>query len=308
MRPTAIALGLLLAGLTMIAGPADAEGRTRLGYGRLVTNDLLGDGRDRWRSGSIASSRVWGPGWDGALPGTFGALLELRLGAQIIAPQDLMTPAPGDRPYAGAFSLGVHTHYRAAGAELSLGGDLVMTGPQTGIDDFQSFLHDALGGQDLGAGARTRQIGNDIHPAAVAELARPLRFGAIGTLRPFAEARAGAETLLRVGADFTLGHVGQGELLVRDPVSGQRYRTIQNDLSGYAWVLGADTAYVDSSAFLPSSRGYRLSDARNRVRAGVHWSSPAGHRAFYGLTWLDREFKGQPEGQIVGSVRLHVEF
>ena len=308
MRSFTVLASLILAALPLIASPALAEGRNKLGYGRLVTNDLIGDGHDRWRSGSVASSRVWGPEWDGALPGGFGQLLELRLGMQIIAPQDLTLPAPGDRPYAGALSVGLHTHFATYGSELAIGGDLVFTGPQTRLDDVQRFLHDALGGQKLSGQMRARQIGNDIHPVAVAELGRSLHLGDAVTLRPFAEARAGLETMARVGADLELGHLGQGALMVRDPVTGQRYRTVQNDLFGYAFVLGADTAYVDSSALLPASRGYRLSDARNRVRAGMHWKSPAGHHAFYGLTWLDREFKGQSEGQFVGSVRLHVEF
>lgn len=299
-----LALALLLMGPTAVA----AEPRVKLGYGRLITNDYIGDGHDRWRTGSVASSRIWGPEWDGALPTGFGRLLELRFNAQIIAPQDLNNPAAGDRQYAGSVAMGLHTHYAALGSEVSLGGDLVFTGPQTGLDGLQDFIHDNLGGQGVGGAARRRQIGNHVYPTAVAEMGRTLSLGGAATLRPFAEARAGVETLVRVGADLTFGGALAGELLVRDPVTGQRYRTVQNDLSDYAFVLGADTAYVHDSAYLPSSGGYRLSDARNRVRAGVHYGSRAGHRAFYGLTWLDREFKGQTEGQIVGSVRLHIEF
>jgi len=302
------AASLAFAVLLTVPATAMAEPRVKLGYGRLITNDYIGDGHDRWRTGSVASSRVWGPEWDGALPTGFGQLLELRFNAQIIAPQDLNAPAPSDRRYVGSVALGLHTHYTALGSELSLGGDLVFTGPQTGLDGLQDFIHDNFGGQGVGAAARRRQIGDDVHPTAVAELGRTISLGGAATLRPFAEARAGVETLARVGADFTFGGALADELLMRDPVTGQRYRTVQNDLPGYAFVLGADTAYVEGSAYLPSSDGYRLSDARNRVRAGVHYGARAGHRAFYGLTWLDREFKGQAESQIVGSVRLHIEF
>jgi hypothetical protein len=45
-----------------------AQGYERLGYGRIVNNDLVGDGEDRWQTGSVTTSRVWGPGWYGALP------------------------------------------------------------------------------------------------------------------------------------------------------------------------------------------------------------------------------------------------
>ncbi len=306
MRPIAAA-SLAFALVLGIAAPALSEGRAKLGYGRLVTNDYVGDGHDRWRTGSVASSRVWGPAWDGALPDDFGQLLELRFNAQILAPEDLNAPTPGDRPYAGSIALGLHTHYTALGSEISLGGDLVFVGPQTGLDGFQKAFHDNLGGQGLGAGVRRTQIRDDIRPTAVIEVGRSAQFGALN-LRPFAEARAGDETLVRVGADLTFGGALDGTMRVRETVTGHRYRTVQNDLAGYAFTFGADTAYVEDSVYLPSSRGYRLSDARNRVRAGVHYAAPSGHRAFYGLTWLDREFKGQDEGQIVGSLRLHFNF
>ncbi|WP_281968578.1 lipid A-modifier LpxR family protein [Roseovarius nanhaiticus] len=302
-----VAASLAMAFILGIAAPAASEGRVRLGYGRLVTNDFIGDGFDRWRTGAVASSRVWGPSWDGGLPKGFGQLLELRLNAQIIAPQDLNLPAAGDRPYAGSLSVGLHTHYEAMGAELSLGGDLVFVGPQTGLDGFQDFIHDNLGGQGVGGTVRRTQIGDDIRPTAVMEVGHSTGFGSLN-LRPFAEARAGDETLVRVGADLTIGTALDGGLMVRAPVSGQRYRAVNNGLAGYAFVLGADTAYVEDSVYLPESSGFRLSDARNRVRAGVHYAAPAGHRVFYGVTWLDREFKGQEEGQFVGSLRLHLEF
>lgn len=35
------------------------------GYGRLITNDIIGDGQDRWRTGSVTMSRAWGYRWDG---------------------------------------------------------------------------------------------------------------------------------------------------------------------------------------------------------------------------------------------------
>ena len=46
---------------------AAAQDRVTLGWGRLLTNDLLGDGRDRWRTGSYTLSRVRGPAWGGSL-------------------------------------------------------------------------------------------------------------------------------------------------------------------------------------------------------------------------------------------------
>lgn len=287
---------------------AEAADRSRLGYGRLLTNDFIGDGEDRWRSGSVASSWVWGPKWTGSLPDSFGALIELRLNAEIISPDNLTTPAVGDRPYAGSFALGLHSHYRSGGYEMAVGADLVAVGPSTGLDGFQDALHDLLNISPPSDAVRANQIGDGLHPTLVVEVGRTLSFGQNTRLRPFVEGRAGAETLLRAGVDLTFGQMGQGELLVRDPVTGHRYRTITRDRSGYSMVLGGDVAHVSDSVFLPSDRGFTLTDTRTRVRAGVQWQGANGAGAFYGLTWLGEEFEGQGEGQLTGSFRLHIKF
>lgn len=310
-RRLTAALGASLLSLSILAplmtGTAQAGERQQLGYGRLVTNDLIGDGRDRWRTGSVASSRVWGPEWTGDLPEGFGDLLELRLNFEAIAPEQLAAPAAGDRPYAAAISVGLHSHFQSAGTEFALGGDLVFTGPQTGIDDFQDFMHDYLGGDDINSTTRNGQIGDDINPTLVAEIGRPLSLGP-ARLRPFVEMRAGVETLARIGADLSFGRIGQGELLVRDPVTGQRYRTIRTPEPGMGFVFGGDIAYVEHSEYLPSNQGYQLTDSRARLRTGLHVQTEAGHRFFYGLTWLGKEFEAQRDEQLVGSLRINLEF
>lgn len=120
--------------------------------------------------------------------------------------------------------------------------------------------------------------------------------------------RAGVETLARIGADLSFGRIGQGELLVRDPVTGQRYRTIRTPEPGMGFVFGGDIAYVDHSEYLPSNQGYQLTDSRARLRTGLHVQTEAGHRFFYGLTWLGKEFEGQRDEQLVGSLRINLEF
>ncbi|SEQ69613.1 lipid A-modifier LpxR family protein [Thalassovita taeanensis] len=290
-----------------LVGPAGAQDRIKLGYGRMIDNDFIGDTQDRWHSGSVASSRVYGRSWDGQLPESFGEILEFRIGAEIMAPDNLVTPAAGDRPFAGALSLGLHTHYRMNQAEIAMGADMVVTGPVTGLDHFQGALHDLLGMDKASATTRANQIGNGVHPTFVMEVGRTWGLGSMARIRPFVETRVGAETLLRAGADLTFGQVGRGELLVRDPVSGQQYRTIQNNATGYSFVLGADIAKVADSIYLPDSGGYDLTDSRQRVRAGVHWQGQKSS-GFYGLTWLGEEFVGQGEGQVVGSLRLNLDF
>jgi hypothetical protein len=285
-----------------------AQERTRLGYGRLITNDFFGDGRDRWRTGSIASSRVWGPEWTGQAPAGFGRLLELRLGAEIIAPDNIRNPDPGDRAYAGALSIGVHTHFQKGQTEFAMGSDLVVVGPQTGLDDFQDWFHDAFGIRRPSDLVRDTQIGNSITPSVVFETGQSFDLGSRTTLRPFVEGRAGVETLVRAGFDLTFGELGRDELLVRDSVTGQRYRAITSDWTGYSFVLGADLAHVTASDFLPDDRGIGLSSSRERLRAGVMWQGESGLSGFYGVTYLGEEFEGQPEGQFVGSIRFRLGF
>lgn len=309
MRPLyALTTVCLLFGAITVPVHADAQDRERVGHGRLVTNDLLGDGKDRWRTGSVAASYVWSRDWQGRAPERAGDLLELRFNAEIIAPENLRRPVPGDRPLANALSLGLHTHFNAGAAEIALGGDLVATGSQTHLTDIQRTVHNLVGGTDPSAQVRRAQIGNDVFPTAVAEVGRDYRLNGPVRIRPFIEGRVGAETLLRVGADMVIGSLGDGGLMVRDPVSGQRYRTVDGEGLGLSFILGADIAHVEHSEFLPSSRGYDLTDARTRLRAGAHWQGRSGTELFYGLTWLDKEFETQRESQFVGSVRLGIKF
>jgi hypothetical protein len=293
--------------LVILPQDAFAQSRERIGYGRLITNDYLADGRDRWRSGSVSSSRVWARGWSGMLPEVPGELLELRFGAEIISPRNLVTPAPGDRPYAGLLSAGLHTHFERLGSEFALGADLVVVGPQTRLDDLQGAFHDLVGVNKASSATRAAQVGNGIYPSFVGEVGRNFDLAANARMRPFLEVRAGIETLARAGVDVTIGDVGRGGLMVRDTVSGQRYRAVAGDFQGTAFVVGGDIASVYGSNLLPSSSGVEARNARSRLRAGVHWQ---GERTalFYGLTWLGKEFEGQNEGQLIGSVRLDFSF
>jgi len=301
---------LIAAGLVLLCACTQAiaqDGpRYRLGYGRLVNNDFIGDFRDRWQTGSISSSRVWGRDWEGRPPATFGDLLELRLSAQLIGPDDLRNPAPADRPYANALSAGLHTHFTRGGLEFATGVDIVATGEQTGLTWLHDQLHDLLGQTQTSAATRAAAIGDGFHPTAVLEMGREYDLGG-ARMRPFLEGRAGVETLARAGVDVTIGSLTQGELLVREPITGQRYRTVRGNAEGHAFILGADVAAVEDSVFLPGGTQAAPTDTRTRVRAGWHWQTKRGG-GFYGVTWLGKEFKGQPSGQVVGSLRLDYSF
>jgi hypothetical protein len=298
----------VLAALLLLPVGAQATERERLGYGRLISNDSIGEFRDRERTGSYVSSRVWGPEWTGRLPDRFGQLIELRLGVELLAPASLRRPRPGSRPWAGALSAGVHTHFERDSVEYSVGAAIYATGPQTHLDDLQRGLHDLIDATSPSDRVLDNQIEDGFHPTVLVETARSFPIGARTTLRPFVEGQAGIETFMRVGFDLTFGDITRGELLVRDSTTGHRYRVVQNtDATGFGFVIGADMARVSDSVFLPSDRGYDLTPRRDRVRAGVHWQ---GRRAsaFYGLTWLGKEYETQPDNQLVGSVRLKLAF
>jgi hypothetical protein len=283
------------------------QGRRSIGYGRLFTNDFLGDGKDRWRTGSISSSRVWADRWHGAAPAGFGELLELRLHGQIIAPANLRNPDPGDRPWAGVLSAGLHSHFQRGGMEYALGADIVMTGPQTRLDDFQDWLHDLISAPRPSDAVLSAQIPDSFRPTLVAEAGRTVALGDGLSVRPFAEARAGDETLLRLGADLTFGAAALDGLKIRESVTGQRYQAVDGEGGGLSFVLGGDVAYVSRSEYLPESRGYELASRRDRLRAGLRWQQ-GGTDLFYGVTYLGKEFEAQPEGQLTGSVRLRMRF
>lgn len=285
---------------------ASAAGRESLGWGRLFNNDYLGDQHDRWRTGSYVVSKVIGYGWTGALPERAGEIIEFRFRSGTIAPEDIVTPAPGDRRYAGTLAFGVHTHFQRRSAEISLGGELVFTGPQTGIGELQTQMHKLFGAAV--PGVLGTQIPNGVHPTARIEVGRTFRLSPTLSLRPFLEAQGGAETLLRMGGDVTFGHFGQRDLMMRDVVTGQRYRAGSGgDHTGFSAVLGADFAHVEHSVYLPAYDPVVMEDQRARVRAGVHWQGRKSS-AFYGVTWLSEEFVGQRDSQLVGSLRINIRF
>lgn len=297
---------LVLAALVLgLAAPVMAQDRQVLGWGRLASNDATGDGQDRWRTGSYTLSLLRGPEWTGAAPAQPGLLLEYRLRAEAIAPESLTTANPADRPYVGALSLGLHSHFARQGWEGSVGLDVIVTGPQSGISRVQERLHDALGLPKPTVTAA--QIRNDSHLMLSGEVGRSFPIAGTTSLRPFVAAQLGGETLLRLGADMTIGAFGKGGLMLRDPVTGQRYRGIADQtVPGLSLVAGADVARVWDSAYLPKG-GVALEPIRSRARIGLHWQG-ARSDVFGGLTWFGPEFQGQREAQVLGSVSFHIRF
>ncbi|WP_413872101.1 lipid A-modifier LpxR family protein [Albidovulum sp.] len=302
----AVACVLALTAIYMlIAIQAAAETPNTISVGRLFNNDFLGDGEDRWRTGSYVISKVVTDRNGNGLPNNPGRLLEWRLRSEIIAPANTASPAPGDRRYVGSLSVGLHTHYVRAGWETSFGLDLVATGPSTHVSDFHKAVHNLIG-QPVDA-AVASQIGNRLHPTVLVEFGRVMTPSDNIAVRPFIEAQAGVENFARAGFDVTVGDQCQGELRIRDVVTGHRYRAMPCDANTPALLLGMDTAHIFDSRYLPSGQGYELTGRRTRLRAGVELRTQRAY-VFYGLTYLDREFESQDEGQIVGSLNVGFNF
>jgi len=306
MRSLLFIMILLLGSQSVYAGE-----KTWLGRARLFTNDRIGDGQDRWRTGSYGISFIRGKDWTGDLPEKFGDLVEYRLRTEIIAPADLSNPVIGtDRRYVGAIHMGAFSHMKSGATDVSLGVDFVATGPNTGLGAFQTWAHNALGLKApmvLGS-----QIGNAVYPTLSAEIGRNFTASLSPAhrvaFRPFAEAQIGVETFVRLGGDITLGHAGDGAFQVRDTTTGHRIIALKSQKNmGLSVLAGGDVAFVSSSQYLPVASGYTVTSPRVRLRTGFYYAGEKGS-LFYGLTWLGKEFAAQPEGQLVGSVSLRLKF
>lgn len=303
-------LKFVCASLCIFAGfaaePVKADERVTLGWGRMFTNDALGDGKDRWQTGSYQVSRLRGYVWDGNLPATPGDILEFRATSQIAAPADLVAPKPGDRRYAALLAFGMYSQFAWQGNEVDLGAGLAFTGPQNGLSNFQEWVHHLIGlPQPL---VVSQQIGNSALPTLEAEIGRQMIVTEGVSLRPFAQALLGPENLLRVGGDLTIGEFGRDDLMVRDGVTGQRYRAVEGSRDqGVSLVFGGDLARVFDSKLLPSDAVATAMDNRSRLRAGLQVQG-AKMSAFYGVTYLSKEFHQQSEGQLLGSLSVNLKF
>jgi hypothetical protein len=291
--------------VSVCALPVEAGEKRSLGWGRIFSNDILGDGEDRWRTGGYSISNVRGADWNGARPTTMGEVLEYRLRMEIIAPESLFNPSPTDRRYAGTLSFGVHTHFQRNDIEMNLGFDLVATGPQLKLDDLHEELHDLVGGPT--PRVSNSEVDNAILPTLTFEAAKSYKLKDQLVFRPFGEIQAGAETFARAGFDMTFGNFGTNGLRLRDNITGQRYAAIVDpDVVGLSFMAGADVSYIADSYYLDTP-GIEAKDVRGRLRLGIVQEWELGG-FFYGATYLSPEFEGQREGQVVGSINARFQF
>lgn len=307
MRFTLVS-ALVISMVSTFHSVAQAGEKFTIGTARILTNDYLGDGKDRWRSGSYAISKMRASEeWDGAFPDEIGAMLEWRFRMDILAPSNIVRRGDNDRRYAGTLTFGLHTYFNRNSVDYSLGLDLVAVGPSTGVGSFQRTAHRVLGAPKPGDEVLATQMSDDIMPTLSGSASQQIRFSGSNSLRPFAEFRIGDETFARIGADFHFGNVGQNDLWLRDIGTGQAFRATFERVNGVSFLVGGDVAFVESSKYLPPEDGVTLNKGRVRARAGMHWQGEQ-HSIFYGLTYLGKEFDEQSEGQFVGSVALRRRF
>ena len=233
-------------------------GEKKVQMSSIITNDLFGDGEDRWRTGSIDVSLTFGGGDQRILPTNAWERYQVRLRAEIIAPDNLTTPSATGRQYAGVVGLGLFTHFQKKEYDVYYGGELVFVGESTSVGSFQKSFHDALDIAPPSAAILNNQIPNAIYPTFHAGISKSLR-GERSLIRPFAEMRAGVETFVRVGTDAIFGSAMINDFLLRDSVSGQLVNHAKADNSiGFGFLVGADAAYIADSNFLPNSGATRV--------------------------------------------------
>lgn len=279
-----------------------------LGFGRMFTNDAYGDGKDRWHTGSYTFSIVTGDEWNGVLPDKIGEIVEYRLRSDIIAPSTLSGAGSNDRPYVGALSAGIHTHYQLDGYEISVGADVTAVGPQTRLASFQTQIHKLLKLPTLGQNVIDNQVQNAFHLTGVLDVARSFQVSQSVKLRPFFEGRVGIEDTSRVGFDVIVGTASNRDLMLRDTLSGQLYKGIEYGDKGWTFLAGADVAYTTDSAYFPASFGTVAKKVTYRARAGVEYQWNERAAIYYGATYLSPEYVGQTEGQVVGALRITFNF
>jgi len=290
-----------------LASSASADGFKLVGRASLFTNDYLGDGEDRWRTGSYTRSTFFArsSGKDATAP----PLFELRLRGEVIAPTEVnLVPQPGERPFVGVAAIGGFRHVSRGDYDVAWGGEMVFVGPQTGVSSFVTEAHEALGFKQ--PRAASGQLGNNTFPTVYLHASRLA--GASATVpfdvRPFVEVQAGAETYARIGVDMFFGNGMSTTATTRDVVSGQIMSVVAADpVTGFTPSIGFDVARVWDSQFLPSSSGLTVKPWRLRARGGLR-SQTQSTEIFYGLSWLSPEYEGQPSGQVLGSLSLDFQF
>ncbi|WP_170765450.1 lipid A-modifier LpxR family protein [Ruegeria lacuscaerulensis] len=297
MRALISALGAIL---TVSTASADT---TKSSF---FTNDFFGDGQDRWRSASYTLFF----GFEGEKTG--GVAHDFRARAEIISPWGAKSqPTDDDRPYVGLLGFGVFANDSYGEWQYNAGAEVLFTGEQTHIADFQQGFHDLTGiAGYLPNDMPHEHVGDSVTGMVSAEIARGYVLSDSFYFRPFVGVQAGYETFGRVGVDLLIDGYANAQRYVRDPISGflqpssPERASKMNDMS---FLLGADYTYVTHSDFFPDWSDVEMTKSRFRARAGVQVRIRKVS-TFFGLTYLSKEFESQVESQTIGVLSLEFPF
>lgn len=295
--------------ITCLSGAslADTTSFKYAGAGWLLTNDVLGDGEDRWETSSTAISAAYLIGTDDLETNRPFQVIELRHTTRLVSPGWLGWTRFIDRPLGAAQSLGLHTHFNTGLIDWTAGADLVFLGEQTGLVDLQDSIHVALDFDRATDFVLDTQIENEVRLAGKVEIGLPYEVDQHLKIRPFLEFSAGVETYGRMGVDLVLGSFGRSGLLAREEVSGFQYAVTAQEQTGLSLIAGADYTYIDESAFFPDEFEDVMENELTRMRLGLAYSR-GKHAFFFGNTWLSEQIKDAPEAQRIGSINYTYKF
>lgn len=270
------------------------------------SNDYLGDGQDRWRSAGYTLFF----GFEG--DNTGGIAHDFRARAEIISPWGAKTqPTDNDRPYVGMLGFGVFANDSFGKWQYNVGAEVLFTGDQTQIANFQQGFHDLTGIAGYSPNDMSHEhVSDNVTGMISAEIARGYELNDSFSFRPFAGVQAGYETFGRIGFDLLIDGYANSQRYVRDPISGflqpssSDRATKMNDMS---FILGVDYTYFTHSDFFPGWADVEMKKARSRIRVGAQVRIRKVS-TFFGLTYLSKEFKSQVESQTIGVLSLQFPF
>jgi hypothetical protein len=293
----------ILTVMALSATTANAE-KTRSSF---FTNDYIGDGHDRWRSGGYTLSY----GFEGDKIGT---PFNIQLRSEIISAWGSSKQADDDdRLYVGAIGIGAFVTKRYGFTDINFGGEILAIGDQTGVAKFQGAFHDLIGisgGYNPGEQPHSH-LADAFTGTLSAEAAMNYYIGSNTLVRPFVAGQYGYETFLRAGADVVIGNMSNADRWLRDPVSGfiqPSSSQKSNYMGDYSLVAGFDVTTISESTFFPDHGDVELEPMRIRSRLGLQKGIGNKISIFYGATHLTKEFSTQYEGQTVGTISIEYLF
>lgn len=254
--------------------------------------------------------------------------LAFSLGQNIYTPDDTesVEVVKNDRPYAGWLYLGIGVIWKDSRVRNSLVLNVGMVGPWSFAEETQTFVHNVRN-LDQPRGWKN-QLNNELGVTAVYEAAwrwpnRTRRVGldwefiphggvALGNVAVYANAGSELRLGLNLPDDFGTATIGPAAT-TSTPVEGreQAGRARKFDIGAYVFArvdgrVVARNIFIDGNTFGDShSVGRKWLVGDLSVGASLNYKNT---KMTYALVYRTKEFDGQEEGQIFGSISLTLAF